>query len=221
MICKSCNTAFDEGMFCPKCGTKCCTGEKGKQLKNEAELIKVDDYEKGHYILEKYGSVEKIISKRGWFGDHGLMIFGGIVSCILWIVIFELFFEIYRAKEDDFNSWYNMYDTYGSISVTSKIVFYGVIIGVGVFTIIGIFAALKRSKKYDFLSILGCVIIAITFWGMNKYVDVTENHFLNTANIYLKYVANAVYVANIDNAIYVYLGFNVLAVKFKQTVGKY
>lgn len=56
---------------------------------------------------------------------------------------------------------------------------------------------------------------------MNKYVDATENHFMDTANIHLKYVANAVYVVNIDNTIYVYLVFNVLAVKFKQIAGKY
>lgn len=224
MICKNCNTAFDEEMFCPKCGTKCFADEKGKELKKDAEIIKVDDCEKGHYILEKYESIEEdeeLISKKKGAGNNGLMIFGGIVSGILWIVIFKVFFEIYRAKEKDFNGWYNLYDTYGSISVISKIIFYGVIIGVGVFTIIGIFAALKRNKKCDFLSILGCVIIAITFFVMNKYVDATENHFMDTANIYLKYVANAVYVVNIDNTIYVYLVFNVLAVKFKQIAGKY
>lgn len=200
-------------MYCTKCG---------KEIKDNAKFctycgaqVVIEDLTTGEEA-ECYKEGEDNNKSIAW-----LRIFWGIVSIVFWCVIFEVFFDIFHAKEKDFRSWYNMYDNYDSINPIPKIIFYGVIIGVGIFAIIGIVAAIKKNRKLDKCSMAGCLIIIIVFFMMRRYVDATENHFLDTANIYLRYVANAVYTENIENSIYLYLGLNFLIIKFKQMAGKY
>ena len=193
-------------MYCTKCG---------KEIKDESKFC--------IYCGEKVNQEQsnQTVDVKNIKPIEWLRCFLGIISIVLWCVIFKGFFDIFRAKEEDFRDLYNMYDNYGSINPISKIIFYGVIIGVGIFAVMGVIAVIKKNRKFDMLAMSGCIAIIVTLLIMKGYVDATENHFLDTANIYLKYIANAIYVENIENSIYVYLGLNLLVIKFKQMAGKY
>lgn len=200
-------------MYCTKCGKEIKDESKFCIYCGEQVIVEKSESEEVAQITEATDNTNKPI--------EGLRVFGGIISIILWCVIFKMFLDIFQAKEEDFRGIYKMYNHYGSISPISNIIFYGVMFGVGIFAILGVIAAIKKSRKFDKWAMLGCITIIVALWIMKSYVDAMENHFLDTSNIYMKYLATAIYTENLKKSIYVYLGLNILIVKFKQMTGKY
>ncbi len=75
MVCKNCGTEFDEGIFCPECGTKIETEENIKNALSEETTDFVDKQQRAYDILNEYEQVEKekkIISELSWSDDKDI-----------------------------------------------------------------------------------------------------------------------------------------------------
>lgn len=76
MRCSKCGMIFDEGTFCPECGTKCV---KDNDVGNEENIrydTETDDFSKASSILNEYEKIEKekkIISEIGWSTEKELV----------------------------------------------------------------------------------------------------------------------------------------------------
>lgn len=150
----------------------------------------------------------------------GIGILLRILSVIIWIWCSWKFIFVFIEKQDDFDGWYRMYNRYGSISPVSPIIFYGIVTGVIIISIIGIVAAIKQKRTLDTMAIVGSIAIMVVFFLMDRMVQSLENHFMDTSNIYMLYCAMAVYVANIEKRLYLYLGLNALFIKLKHWIVK-
>lgn len=139
-----------------------------------------------------------------------------VLSIIIWIWCGWTFINVFAEKQEDFEDWYGMYDNYGSVSPVPQFIFYGVIIAVIIASVIGIIAAIKQEKKLDIMAMVGGIAIIVAFFLMDQKVQSMENHFMDTANSYLLYCAMAIYVANIEKQLYLYLGLSVVFTKLKQ-----
>lgn len=65
MICKNCGTSFEEGIFCPECGTKC----ESNNTSNQDNPILEQRHQVAHNILDEFERVEKekaLIDQLGW-----------------------------------------------------------------------------------------------------------------------------------------------------------
>ena len=65
MICKNCGSSFEEGIFCPECGTKCESGNTSNQNNTVIE----QRHQIAHSILDEFECVEDeklLIDQLGW-----------------------------------------------------------------------------------------------------------------------------------------------------------
>lgn len=75
MVCKNCGTEFDEGIFCPECGTKVEMEEDTKNVQSEESSDFAEKRQRAYDILDEYEQTEKenlIISKLGWSNDKDI-----------------------------------------------------------------------------------------------------------------------------------------------------
>lgn len=75
MQCVNCGTIFDEGSFCPECGTKCNLDVNVENENNTQKEAAGDAFSKADSILNEYERIEKekkIISEIGWSTEKDL-----------------------------------------------------------------------------------------------------------------------------------------------------
>ncbi len=75
MVCKNCGTEFNEGIFCPECGTKIEVEENTKSVSSEEISEFAEKKQKAYDILTEYEQVEKekfLISELSWSDDKDI-----------------------------------------------------------------------------------------------------------------------------------------------------